>query len=222
MIVSFHSANRTRPTTSNRSPDAIVNQTAYAGHADHPFSERALRYARGKVKIAVLGILRKRADVSWPIPLTACGEDESRVAEAPTSTNPITAAGSCLRTATIRLTSRKSRKACPILGKLHGTVEITVVRAYGWVESRRGAVTLASRWRLVRFSPGRLSPVCRGSVSSCRVGPGNFAPRPSRPGVLHPEPLTDSGRKPLDLSGSCHLLKAAAFRRDQRVPPVAR
>ena len=27
------------------------------------------------------------------------------------------------------------------------------------VESRRGAVTLASRWQLVRFSPGRRSPV---------------------------------------------------------------
>ncbi len=37
-----------------------------------------------------------------------------------------------------------------------------------WVESRRGAVTLASRWRMVRFSPGRLSPVWRSSVSSSR------------------------------------------------------
>src|SRR6516164_5219233 len=36
----------------------------------------------------------------------------------------------------------------------------------------------------------------------------------------HPEPLTDSGHKPLDLSGSCHPLKAAAFHRDRRVPPV--
>ena len=53
-----------------------------------------------------------------------------------------------------------------------------------------------------------------------RVGPGDFAPRPSRPGDLHPEPLTDSGRKPLDLSGSCHPLKAAASHRDRRVPPV--
>ena len=31
-----------------------------------------------------------------------------------------------------------------------------------------------------------------------------------------------TGLKPLDLSGSCHPLKAAAFRRDHWVPPVAR
>ena len=35
---------------------------------------------------------------------------------------------------------------------------------------------------------------------------------PSRPGEFHPEPLTDSGREPLDSSGSCHRTKAAAFR----------
>ena len=45
---------------------------------------------------------------------------------------------------------------------------------------------------------------------------------PSRPGELHPEPLTDP-----DLHLSIHParatpIKAAAFRRDQRVPPVAR
>jgi hypothetical protein len=34
---------------------------------------------------------------------------------------------------------------------------------------------------------------------------------PSRPGEFHPEPLTDSGREPLDSSGSCHRAKAAAF-----------
>src|ERR1035437_3550794 len=34
---------------------------------------------------------------------------------------------------------------------------------------------------------------------------------PSRPGELHPEPLTDSGREPLDSSGSCHRAKAAAL-----------
>ena len=37
---------------------------------------------------------------------------------------------------------------------------------------------------------------------------------PSRPGEFHPEPLTDSGLEPLDSSGSCHPLKAAAFRRN--------
>jgi len=60
------------------------------------------------------------------------------------------------------------------------------------------------------------------SVRIRRVGPRNCTPRPSRPGGLHPEPLTDSGHKPLDLSGSCHPLKAAAFHRDRRVPPVNR
>src|SRR6266481_7824560 len=37
--------------------------------------------------------------------------------------------------------------------------------------------------------------------------------RPSRPREFHPEPLTDSGREPLDSSGSCHRAKAAAFHR---------
>jgi hypothetical protein len=37
-------------------------------------------------------------------------------------------------------------------------------------------------------------------VSDGRVGPGNFTP----------EPLTDSGRKPLGLSGSCDPMKAGA------------
>src|SRR6266404_2186616 len=36
---------------------------------------------------------------------------------------------------------------------------------------------------------------------------------PSRPREFHPEPLTDSGREPLDSSGSCHRAKAAAFHR---------
>ena len=36
--------------------------------------------------------------------------------------------------------------------------------------------------------------------------------RPSRPGESHPEALTDSGREPLDSSGSCHRMKTAAFR----------
>src|SRR5262252_5038782 len=49
----------------------------------------------------------------------------------------------------------------------------------------------------------------------------NAKNQPSRPEDLHPEPLTDSGHKPLDLSGSCHPLKAAAFHRDRRVPPVS-
>ena len=44
---------------------------------------------------------------------------------------------------------------------------------------------------------------------------------PSRPEDFHPEALTDSGREPLDSSGSCHPLKAAAPRHNQSVPPVA-
>jgi len=84
-----------------------------------------------------------------------------------------------------------------------------------------------TRIRLVR-SPRPVSGRHRVglSVDCGNITPAKFhrhaAMRPSRPGVLHSEPLTDSGRKPLDLSGSCRPLKAAAFRRDQRVPPVAR
>jgi hypothetical protein len=37
------------------------------------------------------------------------------------------------------------------------------------------------------------------------------SPMPSRPREFHPEPLTDSGREPLDSSGSCHRMKAPAF-----------
>src|SRR5262244_4262066 len=51
--------------------------------------------------------------------------------------------------------------------------------------------------------------------------PTEFHHRAESARGLHPEPLTDSGRKPLDLSGSCHPLKAAAFHRDRRVPPVS-
>ena len=38
---------------------------------------------------------------------------------------------------------------------------------------------------------------------------------------ISPRGAHRSGRKPLDLSGSCHPLKAAAFRQDQPVPPVS-
>src|SRR5205807_3535134 len=41
----------------------------------------------------------------------------------------------------------------------------------------------------------------------------------SRPREFHPEPLTDSGREPLDSSGSCHRAKAAAFRRELELLP---
>ena len=49
-----------------------------------------------------------------------------------------------------------------------------------------------------------------------------FQPRrtPSRPGEFHPEPLTDSGLEPLDSSGSCHPMRAAALRQNRRAPPA--
>src|SRR5262249_8959332 len=42
---------------------------------------------------------------------------------------------------------------------------------------------------------------------------------PSRPREFHPEPLTDSGRDTLASSGSCHRMKAAAFRCNCRLLP---
>jgi hypothetical protein len=39
---------------------------------------------------------------------------------------------------------------------------------------------------------------------------------------IAPRAAHRSGLEPLDSSGLCHPLKAAAFRRDQRAPPVAR
>src|SRR5882762_8767825 len=44
-----------------------------------------------------------------------------------------------------------------------------------------------------------------------RVGPGNFTPSPSQ----------NSGLEPLDSSGSCHPIRAAALRQNRRAPPVA-
>jgi hypothetical protein len=41
------------------------------------------------------------------------------------------------------------------------------------------------------------------------------------PRGLAPRGPHRSGREPLDSSGSCHHLKAAAFRQDLSVPPVA-
>ena len=42
------------------------------------------------------------------------------------------------------------------------------------------------------------------------------------PRGISPRAAHRTGREPLDSSGSCHPVKAAAFRRNQRVPPVAR
>ncbi len=44
-----------------------------------------------------------------------------------------------------------------------------------------------------------------------RVGPGNLTPSPSQ----------NSGLEPLDSSGSCHPMRAAALRQNRRAPPVA-
>ncbi len=44
-----------------------------------------------------------------------------------------------------------------------------------------------------------------------RVGPGNLTPSPSQ----------NSGLEPLDSSGSCHPMRAAALRQNRRAPPVS-
>jgi len=51
----------------------------------------------------------------------------------------------------------------------------------------------------------------RPGRGNCRVGPGNCTPSPSQ----------NSGLEPLDSSGSCHPVRAAALRRNRRAPPVA-
>src|ERR1019366_4455031 len=50
-----------------------------------------------------------------------------------------------------------------------------------------------------------------GKKATAIIGPSGCGKSPSRPGEFHPEPLTDSGREPLDSSGSCHRTKAPAF-----------
>jgi hypothetical protein len=47
-------------------------------------------------------------------------------------------------------------------------------------------------------------------------------PSAESPRGISPRGAHRSGREPLDSSGSCHPVKAAAFRRNRRVPPVAR
>ena len=53
-----------------------------------------------------------------------------------------------------------------------------------------------------------------------RSYPDVSATLPSRPGEFHPEPLTESGRDTLVSSGSCHRVKAAAFRREFELLPL--
>src|SRR5215467_8913805 len=72
----------------------------------------------------------------------------------------------------------------------------------------RGAISVPTATESGGASSRQLSGVhptcCRRSRkgSPCRVGPGNFTPS-----------LSDSGREPLDSSGSCHRAKVAAFHR---------
>jgi hypothetical protein len=93
----------------------------------------------------------------------------------------------------------------------------------------RGAYGLRARIRARRAGPrnrprcwakavAALQPVGVAAENVCLSGKTGSNRRrvkttrlPSRPGEFHPEPLTDSGREPLDSSGSCHRAKAAAF-----------
>jgi hypothetical protein len=53
------------------------------------------------------------------------------------------------------------------------------------------------------------------------VAPLDYGPVAESPRGISPRGAHRSGRKPLDLSGSCHRMKAAAFRPDLSVPPVS-
>jgi len=75
-------------------------------------------------------------------------------------------------------------------------------------------------WRLISgscpstrtFAPRFFQTPPRGGLRPCAL-----LVLPSRPGEFHLGPLTDSGRDTLASSGSCHRLKAAAFRQDMRL-----
>jgi hypothetical protein len=73
-----------------------------------------------------------------------------------------------------------------------------------------------------------VTSVCKERGTKTRHGRSRAAPPwwrwtsrprelPSRPGEFHSEPLTDSGRDTLASSGSCHRLKAAAFRQNMEL-----
>ena len=66
------------------------------------------------------------------------------------------------------------------------------------------------------FAPGVAMRTSHSPQLHCD-GNGSMAGlrAPSRPREFHPEPLTESVREPLDSHGSCHPVKAAAFRRNQ-------
>jgi hypothetical protein len=74
----------------------------------------------------------------------------------------------------------------------------------------------------------QISHPCGAQATGKRVAergvsrPAEFHHRAESARGIAPRAAHRSGLEPLDSSGSCHPLKAAACRRDQRVPPVAR
>ena len=65
---------------------------------------------------------------------------------------------------------------------------------------------------------------CRGNhfrmPGQIAIGAAVTRRPPSRAGELHPGPLTEPDVSLSTYHGSCHPSKTAAFRRDQRAPPV--
>ena len=61
-----------------------------------------------------------------------------------------------------------------------------------------------------RGAPLLIDSACIGGYSGLDLLTSSLTGLPSRPGEFHRAPHR-TGLKPLDLSGSCHRLKAAAF-----------
>ena len=73
--------------------------------------------------------------------------------------------------------------------------------------SPRASLVFADPFRNLMYFRSRGRRFARGTR---RVGPGSFTPSPSQ----------NSGLEPLDSSGSCHPMRAAALRQNRRAPPV--
>ena len=84
----------------------------------------------------------------------------------------------------------------------------------------RGVYVRAERGSLPPRASDMLA-VRNRAIDGRGLSPPRSAALLAAPGIS-PRVAHRTGRKSLDLSGSCHPLKAAAFRRDPRVPPVAR
>jgi short chain dehydrogenase len=69
---------------------------------------------------------------------------------------------------------------------------------------------------------GALSVLINNASSPHPTGEGMAGWFAESPRGISPRGAHRSGRKPLDLSGSCHRLEAAASHQDHRVPPVSR